>query len=156
MKFLVLAISLLLLCEPLSAKENASTNARARATLYQAEIRAVLTKHQWHIAAEASGTIVADHTLLNQGASTNEPSGPSGYTRAVITLKPKSATDTACRASVLDYRDGYYMAAAIKKFHGHPPQPSDPETVKAIEKIINEARNWLLERHPEMAPSAPR
>ena len=61
-------------------------------------------------------------------------------------------TNTECKASVLDYKAGYFLAADVKKYHGRVPSPSDPDTVKVMEKIIADARSRLLESHPEYAP----
>ena len=153
-KSLIILLGILL---PLAALASpvapVSASAKKRAALYQAEVRATLIKESWHVAGESPGILVADHTLLDQEASPNAPNGHSGYTRVVVQFKPKSETVTDCTASVLNYVDGYYLAANVKKYHGHPPTPSDPATVKLIENIINSARKKLVDVQPSEEPA---
>ena len=156
MKLPWFALVFLVPCVLVKAADDTSSSAKARAISYQAEVRAELIRHQWHVAAEMPGMLVLDHTLLDQGASSNAPYGSSGYTRAVIKFKAISVEDTACSASVSNYVAGYYRTADVKKYHGRVPTPGAPETIRMVESLINDARRRLLDAHPEYAVSATR
>ena len=145
-------LSLLLaevVCAHSAAAETApGKEAKERAALYQQEACIGLAEEHWRVTTNKIGRIVASHLL-----GPNQPGyDPLRYSTLIVTLQPKSVTDTECRINVLASIYGYQKGEVFRKTLSKPRPFNNPEAIRDINTLLARARKRLLAAHPEYAP----
>ena len=150
------ALSIIIAVVPWATLRSAEhpRDAKTRATLYQAEFRDTLEKHAWHIFLDQPGKLGANHALYGEAAPLTEGFNNGGFSSVAMVFVARTATDTQCFAKVEDHRAGYYAVRYSKDGKKlPPPHDAEPETIIAVNRLIDEARKQFASNHPEYLPA---